>query len=54
MKMLSTLALAASALMVATAASAQVKQLPADPLPRPVAVRKPNGYGSTHPNQSRR
>ncbi len=38
MKMLSTLALAASALMVATAASAQVKQLPADPLPRPVAV----------------
>jgi hypothetical protein len=38
MKMFSTLALIASALMVAMAASAQVKQPAADPPPRPVPV----------------
>jgi hypothetical protein len=36
MKMFSVLAIAASTLMVVTAASAQVKQLTADPPPRPV------------------
>ena len=53
MKMFSVLAIAASTLMVVTAASAQVKQLTADPPPRPVPAESQTLTAQPELDQSR-